>query len=79
MDVAFWGEKRKVVSRVLPSPLTGVQHVGLKGMPGEPGLGMGHRVDYGTLDFPQMDVLRQWIGKEDWNVYRQISAGAFNI
>ena len=40
---------------------------------------MGHRVDYGTLDYPHMEVLRQWIGKEDWKVYQQIAAGAFNI
>lgn len=43
--------------------------VGIKGLPGRPGLGMGHRPAEGwTLD-PQLAQLREWIG-EDVENYR---------
>ena len=35
--------------------------VGIKGMPGRPGIGIGHRPDFGTPD-PDGSVLRSWIG-----------------
>ncbi len=48
-----------------------VYHVGLKGLPGEPGLGVGHK-DIGIPD-KDLDVLRQWIG-EDVKHYEDLVA-----
>lgn len=77
VDTLLWKTAAKKAWRENIS--NAVQHVGLKGLPGEPGLGMGHKMNYGTLDDPDMPVLRQWIGKADWEVYRQISQGLYNI
>lgn len=43
--------------------------VGIKGLPGRPGLGMGHRPDRQWTDDPQMRQLADWIG-EDVENYR---------
>jgi glycosyltransferase involved in cell wall biosynthesis len=51
-------------------------HVGIKGMPGENGIGIGHSVDFGRLDAkPCFGTLRGWIG-EDSNVYFQLKPRA---
>lgn len=71
VDVRLWKTNKPAYARANES--SNVQHVGLKGMPGEPGLGMGHKLDYGTRDEPGMPVLRQWIGEADWDVYRRIT------
>jgi hypothetical protein len=47
--------------------------VGIKGLPGRPGIGVGHRPDerpgQWTAD-PELTVLREWIG-EDVELYRE--------
>jgi glycosyltransferase involved in cell wall biosynthesis len=43
--------------------------VGIKGLPGRPGLGMGHRPDKGWSLDPQLVTLREWIG-DDVENYR---------
>lgn len=75
VDVNLWPRVARKVIR--ENPTEKVAHVGLKGMPGEPGLGMGHRVNYGTRDMSDMPVLRQWIGQADWDVYRRVAHGNF--
>ncbi|MCX6908422.1 MAG: glycosyltransferase family A protein [Verrucomicrobia bacterium] len=65
IDLALWrkwsGKKKFIRS--------GGLHVGIKGMPGENGIGVGHHVDFGKADEkPNLGKLRSWIG-EDANVY----------
>ena len=43
--------------------------VGIKGLPGRQGLGVGHRLDTKHPHDADGDVLRQWIGREDAQVY----------
>ncbi len=47
-------------------------HVGLKGLPGEPGIGMGHRATAGSPDAPSMPTLLTWIGKDALDRYRAL-------
>lgn len=78
VDVGLWalaGDKVKVRE----NPKNGSQHVGLKCMPGEPGLGMGHKLNYGIADESDMPTLRQWIGRADWEAYRQVAHGLYNV
>ena len=41
-----------------------VYNVGIKGLPGKPGLGMGHRLDAKHPADTDMSLLRQWIGDD---------------
>ena len=43
--------------------------VGIKGMPGRPGIGVGHRANFGKVD--QSDTLRKWIGDYSDNYSRE--------
>lgn len=38
--------------------------VGIKGMPGQSGLGVGHRPDARWMPDPELDKLREWIGTD---------------
>lgn len=59
-DFDLW--KAHENKRVFFSDLT----VGIKGMPGRPGIAVGHDVDRGVIDH-EMRILREWIGKDaDW-------------
>lgn len=42
--------------------------IGIKGLPGRPGLGIGHRPDRGWTPDPSLAQLREWIG-EDADLY----------
>ena len=56
--------------------------VGVKGLPGQPGLGVGHRPDYrrgGWRKDPGLDKLREWIGAEDIQRYIGISETKGNL
>jgi glycosyltransferase involved in cell wall biosynthesis len=46
--------------------------IGMKGLPGRPGIGIGHRPERvtGWLPDPEMQMLESWIGLEDANEYR---------
>ena len=50
--------------------------VGIKGLPGRPGIGIGHRPDHRRAwrDDPNLDQLRKWIGADCEN-YRAIEFG----
>jgi hypothetical protein len=45
--------------------------IGIKGLPGRPGAGSGHLRKMSFIDEEPFSVLREWIGKEDTEVYRQ--------
>jgi len=40
--------------------------VSIKGMPGRPGIGIGHRPMHGWTNDPEMDKLREWLGGPYW-------------
>lgn len=47
--------------------------IGIKGMPGNPGIGIGHRIkDVHRKSDPDFRKLEKWIGKEDTDFYREI-------
>lgn len=47
--------------------------IGIKGMPGNPGIGIGHRpTDVHRTKDKNFQKLEEWIGKEDTNFYRNI-------
>jgi len=43
---------------------SGNRVVGMKGLPGRPGIGMGHRNDFRGIDDPDGKLLQQWIGHD---------------
>jgi hypothetical protein len=47
--------------------------IGIKGMPGRPGIGMGHRCKSFTKD-KEWKTLENWIGKEDTEYYKTVYA-----
>jgi hypothetical protein len=56
------------------SKLRGVLHedyrcVGIKGLPGRPGVGVGHHP--GGAPDPELNVLRDWVGDDDAWEYAQ--------
>jgi hypothetical protein len=66
IDVRLWEETR------LGSVLLGTAHcVGIKGLPGRPGIGIGHRPEGGDWGpDPGMAILRTWVGEADAEAYR---------
>lgn len=63
VDLSLWKYPGPVKRLHNHSPSTeGPVHVGLKGLPGEPGYGVGHK-DVGQSD-PKGDMLRLWLGSE---------------
>lgn len=50
--------------------------VGIKGLPGEPGLGIGHRPTGGWTPDPDGTQLRAWVGAPDQALYTQLGVGA---
>jgi len=67
VDSRFW--TRRLVEDDVPrrithqSPPDDVIFVGMKGMPGQPGIGIGHRKRSPGND-PEMETLRKWIGED---------------
>ena len=47
--------------------------VGIKGLPGRPGIGVGHRRNFGSVD--NGSVLREWIGElaENYGPFREVA------
>src|SRR5688572_29926858 len=69
IDAALWKRQSASVSSLIRTSTV----LGMKGMPGQAGLGIGHRPQAGwTLD-PHGQQLREWIG-EDADVYEQLHA-----
>lgn len=51
----------------------GAQYVGMKGMPGNPGIGFGHQAMPQYRQDPTLEWLRWWIRPEDFRVYDEIA------
>jgi Glycosyl transferase family 2 len=70
IDVRLW---RAAGSRTLRVGLPTGRVVGMKGLPGRPGIGIGHRPDARPADWiadPDLKTLREWIG-EDVKLYQE--------
>ena len=71
IDVRMWRmNEGSQCTRLINSGLV----VGIKGLPGRPGIGIGHRPEYsgGWQSDPDMKVLRSWIG-DDATAYEEFS------
>jgi hypothetical protein len=66
LDLQLWQSQS---SKLL---FPGHQVIGMKGLPGRPGIGMGHREDFRGIPDPSGQLLYRWIG-EDSAVYRQFA------
>ena len=79
VDVGLWaihGARHAILNNLVVPKGTREQpeayHVGLKGLPGEPGIGMGHKATSGYVDPPSLPTLYAWIGKDAADRYRSI-------
>ena len=62
-DIELW---REIGGRVFQQSLSSI---GMKGLPGRPGIGIGHKRQRGWIQDPEFKTLRKWIG-EDAEAYR---------
>lgn len=70
IDTTFW---REILGSYETSLVRTKTVVGLKGLPGQPGLGVGHRPKgSGWLHDPTGQILAEWIGDEDAKHYREL-------
>lgn len=70
IDTTFW---REIMGAYEVSLVRTKTVVGLKGLPGQPGLGIGHRPKgQGWLPDPTGHVLAEWIGDEDAKRYMEL-------
>lgn len=72
LDLRLWRDGP--ADRMLHRNLTAdgrVLHVGMKGLRGEPGIGVGHRMKDGTKD-SDFTQLRKWVGDEVAEIYAQV-------
>lgn len=60
IDVALWN----AIAREQRVRIEAMTCIGIKGMPGQAGLGMGHRPKAGWTQDPELEQLRQWIGDD---------------
>jgi hypothetical protein len=69
IDVTFWGRKASVSHTYAGNKSV----VGIKGLPGRPGVSAVHRTlgGSGWVGDPDGDTLRDWIGAEDALTYKQ--------
>lgn len=73
VDARFWGllMKRKVPVNIYDDPVT---VAGIKGLPGRPGLGIGHRPDdhqtYPWREDPDLEKLLEWTGTGAMEIIR---------
>jgi hypothetical protein len=71
IDVRLW---LRGGNRTLRVSLPTGRCVGMKGLPGRPGIGIGHRPDIRPGDWtadPDLKILRHWIGEEDVKLYEE--------
>lgn len=86
VDIKFWrmvrsrgivwrdGDSYKKPEAPFPGGITaGAQYVGMKGMPGHPGIGFGHKAMPGYRQDPTLEWLRRWIRPEDFQFYEKIA------
>lgn len=71
IDARLWARSRcpRVLRRI-------GKVVGIKGLPGRAGIGVGHRPDERPTEWtddPQGAVLREWIGREDSQLYERFT------
>ena len=53
-------------------------YLGIKGLPGRPGIGLGHSETlYRRADSPDRSILKQWV-PQDWQIYMDVLSGALN-
>ena len=69
IDIELW---KRAAGRGRVNEPGVVRCVGVKGLPGRPGIGVGHRADFGTPDRDR-EMLRQWVGLEDAEVYAELT------
>lgn len=70
IDTTFW---REILGSYETSLVRTKTVVGIKGLPGQPGLGVGHRPKgHGWLHDPTGSVLTEWVGDEDAQRYREL-------
>jgi hypothetical protein len=64
IDIALWSETRPLRQTFLPNThklgAERIMHVGMKGLPGTPGIGVGHSMS--GRDDRGLEILRQWMG-----------------
>ena len=80
IDIKFWKLVRsrgliwRDADNYIPSNGTpGAQYVGMKGMPGNPGIGFGHKAMPGYRQDHTLEWLRRWIRPEDFSAYEKIA------
>lgn len=77
VDVKFWKQVRAIGSVWRDGDrydgAGGTQYVGIKGMPGLPGIGFGHKAMPQYRPDGELDVLRRWIRPEDVVYYERIA------
>lgn len=76
IDIRFW---KRVLSRGIVwrdgehfDGKAGAQYVGMKGLPGLPGIGFGHKAMPQYRQDPKLEYLRRWIRPEDFAEYEKI-------
>jgi hypothetical protein len=70
IDVRLWQECRQASQVLTPTELS----VGIKGLPGRPGIGIGHRPDRSPKNWkadPKLTVFRDWLGT-DADLYKSL-------
>jgi hypothetical protein len=76
LDALFWS-RCETLPDVSQGVYEGVGHVvGIKGMPGEPGLGIGHKPRPNWEADPDLTKLAQWVGQEDAQRYARFWSGS---
>jgi len=76
VDALFWSGLP--TGAIYGIDTTGHTVIGIKGLPGRPGLGVGHRPDKSRAwnDDPDLRQLEAWVGVKDAGIYRAMMVGA---
>ena len=71
IDIEFW---RLATNKLILSEFD--QCIGIKGLPGRPGIGVGHRPDDTFIPDYEMEQLTKWIGRKDAEAYKPFYVSA---
>lgn len=75
LDTAMWRGLRSSNRKLLFSDNGSFLHMGVKGLPGRPGIGVGHKTSaYHAFDTPDRPVLKKWV-PNDYQIYLDIVNG----
>jgi len=75
LDVIMWRRLRTSDRTLLFSDSDQPLYCGIKGLPGRPGIGIGHRTaSYHLVDTSDRAILKRWVPK-DYQVYLDILSG----